>query len=86
MKTDSEIIHETLLADPKTTIRTTKEVAKQILLDNRSMTVGGEVRYFMARDLGIGVYEVGLRGVGKKGSYFFKNAEWHKERKLVTAT
>lgn len=40
--------------------RVLKDDAQYLLLSNKSIIVGGTVRYFGIRDLGLGVYEVGL--------------------------
>lgn len=39
-------------------VRTTRNVAKQLLLENRAMISGGMVFYFGIRNLGLGVCEV----------------------------
>ena len=83
--TKLEQINQVFTFDYKTTMRVKKEDAKDILLNNRSFVTAGNVRYFVIRDLGLGVCEIGLRGPNDKNTFFVSNVEhWLKERKWTT--
>lgn len=83
--TKLEQINQVFAFDHKTTMRIKKEDAKDILLNNRSFITAGAVRYFVIRDLGLGVCEIGLRGLNDKNTFFVSNVEnWLKERKWTT--
>jgi hypothetical protein len=83
--TKLEQINQVFAFDYKTTMRIKKEDAKDILLNNRSFTTAGSVRYFVIRDLGLGVCEIGLRGPNDINTFFVSNVEhWLKERKWTT--
>lgn len=76
---DKSIVINTFCNHPKTTLRVDKSVAKELLLENFSLIVGGTVRYFIIKDLGLGVCEIGLRESGKVNTFVTKKY-WMEER------
>jgi len=64
------------------TVRTTKTVAEELLLENASVIKGGNVRYFQIKNIGFSVFEVKLRGIGKVNT--FLNKDW--EKRVVNNT
>lgn len=46
------------------------------MLENKSLIKGGNVRYLQIKNLGLGVVEIRLRPIGKKGTFVVK--EWEK--------
>ena len=74
--TNHTITVKTFLTDnPNGAIRTNKYTAKSMLLGNESVIVGGNVRYFAIKDLGLGVCEIMLRPVGKENTFVVKTFE-----------
>ena len=69
--------------NPHVTVRIRTSTASHLLLQNESVKVQGEKRYFVMKDLGLGVCEIGLRAPGKINSYMAQDKEWNKERKWV---
>jgi hypothetical protein len=59
------------------TVRTTKAVAEQLLLENDCVIKGANVRYFQIKNIGFSVHEIKLRPVGLVNSYLRK--EWEKQ-------
>lgn len=64
-----------LQSNPRGTIRTNKCTAKSMLVNNESIIILGEVRYFAIKDLGLGVCEIGLRPPDKINTYVVKTFE-----------
>ena len=58
------------------TVRTTKAVAEELLIENASVIKGGNVRYFQIKNIGFSVFEVKLRDIGKVNT--FLNKDWEK--------
>jgi len=58
------------------TVRTTKAVAEELLLENASVIKDGNVRYFQIKNIGFSVFEVKLRDIGKVNT--FLNKDWEK--------
>lgn len=69
--------------DEKVTMRVNREDAHELLLKNIYVFRKHNPRYFIIRDLGLGVYEIGLREEGKENT-FFSNEYWVEERKWTT--
>lgn len=57
----------------KVRLRVLKDEAQYLLLENKTIIIGGTVRHFGIRDLGLGVYEVGLIEVGAYDTRMVKN-------------
>ena len=53
-------------------VRVDRRIAKQWLLDNQSIVLGGNIRYLRIKDLGLGVCEVRLREIGEVGTFMVK--------------
>ncbi len=51
-------------ANPNQTIRVCEKDAKELLINNQTIVIGGNVRYFQIVPRGIGVYAVKLCPVG----------------------
>lgn len=49
-----------------TSVRVLEDSARWFLLSNKSRIIGGNVRFYQMKHLGLGVYEVRLLPVGKK--------------------
>ena len=64
-----------LTDNPNGAIRTNKYTAKSMLFDNEILIVGGNVRHFAIKDLGLGVFEIMLRPVGKVNTFVVKTFE-----------
>lgn len=50
-------------------VRTSKEIVNELLLDNESIIKDGCVYYFAMKHLGLNVYEVKLRPKGKVNTF-----------------
>ena len=74
------------IANPKTLVRIDKKEAKKLMLDNSSVDIDFNVRYYIIRDIGLGICEVGLREVGKKGTFITKGKAWLDERAWIKST
>ena len=55
-------------------VRTNRELATELLLNNTHLIKNGQVRYFQIKDIGLGVYEVKLREAGKVNTFMV--TEW----------
>ena len=58
-----------------TAVRTTKEIATELLMDNVSIIRGGNIRYFQIKHIGLGVYEVKLRDNNRVNTILVENWE-----------
>jgi hypothetical protein len=65
-----------------TAVRTCKEIATELLLDNVSIIRGGNIRYFQIKHIGLGVYEVKLRDDKLINTYLVEN--W--EKRIINST
>jgi hypothetical protein len=54
------------LSAARHSVRVTEESARWFLLINKSRIIGGEIRYYQMKHLGLGIYEVRLLPPGKK--------------------
>lgn len=61
-------------------VRTDKATIQQMLLDNESVIKGGNVYYFAFKHIGLNVYTVKLRPLGKINSYIVDAFEEHSIR------
>lgn len=50
------------------TIRVTRETANNFLYENKCRIIGGNVRFYQIKHIGLDVYEVRLLPVGKEGT------------------
>lgn len=50
------------------TIRVTRETANNFLYENKCRIIGGNVRFYQIKHVGLDVYEVRLLPVGKEGT------------------
>lgn len=68
-----EQLHEILLGAPTLEwVRIPQSVARQLLLNNSSLICGGNVFYFLIRNLGLGVCEVCKAPLGAKETRMVK--------------
>ena len=58
-----------------TAVRTTKDVATELLMDNVSIIRGGNIRCFQIKHIGLGVYEVKLRDNNRVNTILVENWE-----------
>ena len=58
-------------------VRTNKATIQQMLLDNESVIKGGNVYYFAFKHIGLNVYTVKLRPLGKINSWIVDEFEKH---------
>ena len=58
-------------------VRTDKATVQQMLLDNESVIKDGNVYYFAFKHIGLSVYNVKLRPLGKINSYIVEAFEEH---------
>ena len=58
-----------------TAVRTTKEIATELLLDNVSIIRGGKIRYFQIKHIGLGVYDIKLREIDHINTFLVENWE-----------
>jgi transcription antitermination factor NusA-like protein len=58
-----------------TAVRTTKEVATELLLDNVSIIRDAKIRYFQIKHIGLGVYDVKLREIDYVNTSLVENWE-----------
>tara|TARA_B110000503_G_C6908820_1_gene313814 strand:- start:295 stop:600 length:306 start_codon:yes stop_codon:yes gene_type:complete len=58
-------------------VRTDKATVQQMLLDNESVIKGGNVYYFAFKHIGLNVYTVKLRPLGKINSWIVDEFEKH---------
>jgi len=56
-----------------TAVRTTKEIATELLMDNVSIIRGGKIRYFQIKHIGLGVYDVKLREINHINTFLVEN-------------
>jgi hypothetical protein len=56
-----------------TAVRTTKEIATELLMDNGRIIRGGNIRYFQIKHIGLGVYEVKLREINHINTFLVEN-------------
>jgi len=60
-----------------TSVRTDKKTVQQMLLDNESVIKDGNVYYFAFKHIGLNVYTVKLRPLGKINSWIVDEFEKH---------
>lgn len=60
-----------------TACRVEKHIAEILLFRNISVFVGGNVRYYQIKHIGLGVYEIKLRPEGKVNTYMVDSWEPH---------
>ena len=65
-----------------TAVRTTKDVATELLLDNVSIIRGGKIRYFQIKHIGLGIYDVKLRDIDHINTFLVEN--W--EKRVINST
>ena len=65
-----------------TTVRTCKEIATELLLDNVSIIRGGNIRYFQIKHIGLGVYAVKLRDNNRVNTILVE--DW--EKRIINNT
>jgi len=70
---DSPIVIDECIAS----VRTNKATIQQMLLDNESVIKGGNVYYFAFKHIGLNVYTVKLRPLGKINSWIVDEFEKH---------
>lgn len=58
-----------------TTVRTTRTVAVELLLNNVSIIRGGHIRYFQIKHVGLNVYDVRLRDMLYINTFLVENWE-----------
>ena len=58
-----------------TAVRTTKEIAWDLLMNNESIIRDGKIRYFQIKHIGLGIYEVKLRDAHEINTYLVENWE-----------
>ena len=56
-----------------TAVRTTKEIATELLLDNVSIIRGGKIRYFQIKHIGLEVYAIKLRDNNRVNTILVEN-------------
>ena len=56
-----------------TAVRTTKEIATELLLDNGRIIRGGKIRYFQIKHIGLEVYAVKLRDNNRVNTILVEN-------------
>jgi len=56
-----------------TAVRTTKEIATELLMDNVSIIRGGKIRYFQIKHIGLEVYAVKLRDNNRVNTILVEN-------------
>ncbi len=56
-----------------TAVRTTKEIATELLMDNVSIIRGGKIRYFQIKHIGLKVYDVKLREINHINTFLVEN-------------
>ena len=65
-----------------TTVRTCKEIATELLLNNMSIIRGGNIRYFQIKHIGLGVYAVKLRDNNRVNTILVE--DW--EKRIINNT
>lgn len=58
-------------------VRTTKEVAHELLMENESIIKGGIIYYFAIKHIGLNVYYIKLRPRGKVNTFIVEEFEKH---------
>ena len=65
-----------------TAVRTTKEVATDLLMNNVGIIRDANLRFFQIKHIGLNVYEVKLRDINTVNTLFVEN--W--ERRVINST
>ena len=58
-------------------VRTTKEVAHELLMENESIIKSGNIYYFAIKHIGLNVYYIKLRPKGKVNTFIVEEFEKH---------
>jgi hypothetical protein len=66
-----------VISEAIASVRTYKATVQQMLLDNESVIKGGNVYYFAFKHIGLNVYTVKLRPLGKINSWIVDEFEKH---------
>ena len=65
-----------------TAVRTTKEIAWDLLMNNESIIRDGKIRYFQIKHIGLGIYYVKLRDIDHINTFLVEN--W--EKRVINST